>query len=142
MQLDALFVRCLHITHVCPRHMCAVVERGWEGRGRGKRMCVCARDVRCFCSGLFGILLLARGLCYTFLINYKLLQIYLQAGITFIPRTFPHPTITSHAPHCMLVCISLVRLNSPMCVQPFPPVPLATTCVLLQCVPGNFVFSA
>lgn len=146
MQLDALFVRCLHITHVCPRHMCAVVERGWEGsEGGGSAcvyVCVCARDVRCFCSGLFGILLLARGLCYTFLINYKLLQIYLQAGITFIPPHFPASTTASHAPHCMLVCISLVRLNSPMCVQPFPPVPLATTCVLLQCVPGNFVFSA
>lgn len=100
LQLDALFVRCLHITHVCPRHMCAVVERGWEGsEGWGSAcvyVCVCARDVRCFCSGLFGILLLARGLCYTFLINYKLLQIYLQAGITFILPHFsaPPPLLT------------------------------------------------
>lgn len=44
LQLDALFVRCLHITHVCPRHMCAVVERGWEGSEGGGSACVCVRE--------------------------------------------------------------------------------------------------
>lgn len=43
LQLDALFVRCLHITHVCPRHMCAVVEDGWKGRDGKVHMCVCER---------------------------------------------------------------------------------------------------
>lgn len=146
MQLDALFVRCLHITHVCPRHMCAVVERGWEGsEGGGSAcvyVCVCARDVRCFCSGLFGILLLARGLCYTFLINYKLLQIYLQAGITFIPPHFPppHHHFSRSSLHACLHIASSAQL--PNVCSTLTPLLLATTCVLLQCVPGNFVFSA
>lgn len=69
------------------------------------------RELLLFRAIRYPALLLARGLCYTFLINYKLLQIYLQAGITFIP-----PPSLPYTPHCLLVCISVVRLKSPVCV--------------------------
>lgn len=43
LQLDALFVRCLHITHVCPRHMC-VQCLGEEEIGKRESERVCERE--------------------------------------------------------------------------------------------------
>lgn len=147
-----------YILLMCARGtcVCSAWERKRLGRERGERgerasACVSERrELLLFRAIRYPALLLARGLCYTFLINYKLLQIYLQAGITFIP-----PPSLPYTPHCLLVCISLVRLKSPVCVcvctilsppsavtAPAPPSAFSSCMCVYVCVLGNFVFSA
>lgn len=125
-----------YILLMCARGTCVQRLRGGgKAEGGGSAcVCVCARDVRCFCSGLFGILLLARGLCYTFLINYKLLQIYLQAGITFIPPHFPPPYhhFSRSSLHACLHIASSAQLPN-VCSTLSPRAPRNYMCLVAMC---------